>query len=241
MSKIFITGSADGLGFLAGKQFLETGNSVVFHARNENRKNEIINKIPAAEVLVADLSNMDDVKNLAVKANKFGNFDAVIHNAGVYSASAKEIFSVNVLAPYILTSLMEKPKRLVYLSSGMHLSGKLDFENFKKGNISYSDSKLYVVMFANAVARKWRDVFSNSLNPGWVPTKMGGKGAPDDLQKGFETQIWLATSEDETAKVSGQYFFHQKSDRYHPDAGNIGFQDEFLKICEEISWVSFPN
>jgi hypothetical protein len=38
------------------------------------------------------------------------------------------------------------------------------------------------------------------MDPGWVPTRMGEYGAPDDLQKGYETQVWLAVSEDGKAK-----------------------------------------
>src|SRR6185295_18655888 len=116
-----------------------------------------------------------------------GKFDAVIHNAGVYQASSKLIFTVNTLAPYILTCLIQKPKRLIYLSSGMHQRGYPKFENFKTGKINYSDSKLHVMLLCMAVARRWPDVYANSVNPGWVPTKMGGRGAPDDIHKGYET------------------------------------------------------
>jgi NAD(P)-dependent dehydrogenase (short-subunit alcohol dehydrogenase family) len=115
----------------------------------------------------------------------------VINNAGVYQLPAKVIFAVNTLAPYILTCLIQKPKRLIYLSSGMHRQGLPNFENFSidTGRISYSDSKLHVLMLSMAVARKWPNIYSNSIDPGWVPTKMGGRGAPDDLKKGYETQV----------------------------------------------------
>ncbi|MGW8316627.1 MAG: hypothetical protein ACWGNV_13575, partial [Bacteroidales bacterium] len=71
------------------------------------------------------------------------------------------------------------------------------------------------------------------------PTKMGGAGAPDDLQKGFETQVWLSVSED--ARVSGQYFFHQKESRYRKEADSIQLQDRFLEKCERITGVRFPG
>ena len=67
-----------------------------------------------------------------------------------------------------------------------------------------------MVLLAKAIARKWHGVYANAVNPGWVPTKMGGAGAPDDLQKGAETQSWLAISNDPEALVSGRYFFHRK-------------------------------
>jgi len=244
MAKIFITGSADGLGQLAAAELIKQGHRVVLHARNAERGHDAIKKNPGAEsVLIGDLSNINETKELAHKANETGVFDAVIHNAGVYRSSAKEIFAVNTLAPYILTCLIKRPKRLIYLSSGMHLHGHSKLDSFKTGidRITYSDSKLHVLMLCKAVARKWTDVYANTLDPGWVPTKMDGRSAPDNLQKGYETQIWLAISNDEKAKVSGRYFFHQKERHYNPEADNVQLQERFLNLCEEITGVSFPH
>ncbi len=243
MARIFITGSADGLGQLAATLLLEQGHKVVLHARNEKRANDAIKKNQEAENFVTgDLSNIEETKNVALQVNALGTFDAVIYNAGVYQTSSKQILSVNILAPYILTCLIQKPKRLIYLSSGMHMQGKAKLESFKidVNRINYSDSKLHVMMLCKAVARKWSDVYANAVDPGWVPTKMGGRGAPDDLQKGYETQVWLAVSDDEKAKVSGRYFFHQKERRYNLEADNLQLQERFLNLCREITGVSFP-
>ncbi|RYZ18924.1 MAG: SDR family NAD(P)-dependent oxidoreductase [Chitinophagaceae bacterium] len=242
MARIFITGSADGLGQLAAKSLLEQGHQVVLHARNAQRGQEALKRNPSAEtILIGDLSKLEEVKNLAQEAAKLGAFDAVIHNAGVYQVSAKEIFVVNTIAPYVLTCLMQKPKRLIYLSSGMHLQGRAKPDEFKNGidRITYSDSKLHVLMLSKAVARKWPDVYANAVDPGWVPTKMGGRSAPDDLQKGFATQVWLAVSNDEKAKVSGRYFFHQKERSNNPEADDVLLQEKFLEACREMTGVAF--
>jgi NAD(P)-dependent dehydrogenase (short-subunit alcohol dehydrogenase family) len=244
MARIFITGSADGLGLLAAKALANQGHNVVLHARNAERAFETKRKLPQAEaVLTGDLSNIDETKRLAEDVNALGRFDAVIHNAGVYQVSSQLIFAVNTLAPYILTSLIQRPERLIYLSSGMHRQGQPNFENFnlKVSSISYSDSKLHVLMLSMAVARKWPDVYSNTIDPGWVPTKMGGRGAPDDLQKGFETQVWLATSNEAKARVSGRYFHHQKERSYNPSANDVTLQEELLQQCETITGVAFPQ
>jgi NAD(P)-dependent dehydrogenase (short-subunit alcohol dehydrogenase family) len=243
MARIFITGSADGLGQLAAKALIAQGHRVVLHARNEKRAQEALDKVPSAEtVLTADLGSIEETKQLASKVNALGKFDAVIHNAGLYYASAEEIFSVNTLAPYILTCLIQKPERLIYLSSDMQLQGRSKLESFKTdiSRITYSDSKLHVLMLCKAVARKWPQVFANALNPGWVPTKMGGHGAPDDLHKGYETQVWLAISNDEKAKVSGHFFYHQKETDYNPEADDALLQERFLDLCKEITGISFP-
>ena len=243
MARVFITGSADGLGMLAARSLLEQGHKVVLHARNAQRGVDAMKKNPAAEaVLTGDLSDVEQTKNLARDANHFGAFDVVIHNAGVYRAS-NEVFAVNTLAPYVLTCLMQKPKRLIYLSSGMHFQGHWKLDNLKGDTtqITYSDSKLYVLMLCMAVAAKWKDVYVNAVDPGWVPTKMGGRGAPDNLQKGYETQVWLAVSNDEKAKDSGHYFFHKKERRHNPEADNAILQTRFLSVCKEITGVSFPE
>ena len=244
MARIFITGSADGLGFLAAKCLIEKGHSVVLHARNEKRGTEASGKLPHAEnLLTADLSNIEEAKQLASKVNELGIFDTVIHNAAVYNAPGEEIFNVNTLAPYILTSLIQKPKRLVYLSSDLHEGGHAKLETFKTDTrrISYADSKLHILLLCKSVARKWPEVYANALNPGWVPTKMGGRGAPDSLESGYQTQVWLAVSNDEKVKVSGRFFYHQKEVRYNHEADDVMLQEKFLTLCKEITGVAFPE
>jgi len=234
MAKIFITGSADGLGQLAAKELIRQGHDIVLHARNEKRGQEALQQLPGAKaVLIADLSDTGQVKVLAQKANALGTFDAVIHNAGVYQVSAQQLLNVNTLAPYLLTTLMNKPQRLIYLSSGMHLSGRPEWTE----RPSYWDTKLHMLMLAKALARKWPEVYANAVDPGWVPTKMGGAGAPDDLEKGYQTQVWLASSNDPGALVSGNYFHYQKQARYNHAADQIRSQDELLQHCEKLTGV----
>lgn len=252
MAKIFITGAADGLGQLAAKELISMGHHVVMHARNAERADQAIGQAPgAASVLIADLSNFEEVKSLAQSANKLGTFDAVIHNAGVYQVSGRSpgaenlpvLFAVNSLAPYMLTSLMNKPQRIIYLSSGMHLQGSADMQQLagsvhnKDGRITYSDTKLHVLLLSMAMARMNKSIHSNAVDPGWVPTKMGGAGAPDDLDKGFETQVWLSVSNDPEALVSGKYFHHKKQQRFHTAADNENVQDQFLALCADITGV----
>jgi NAD(P)-dependent dehydrogenase (short-subunit alcohol dehydrogenase family) len=244
MAKIFITGSADGLGQLSANLLVSQGHEVVLHARNAERGRETLKKVNGAvNVLIGDLSDTEQTRKLADQVNTLGSFDAVIHNAGVYQAPAKDIFAVNTLAPYILTCLVQKPGRLIYLTSGMHLQGRPNFDNFKMdvSRISYSDSKLHVLMLCMAAAHKWPDVYANAVDPGWVPTKMGGRGAPDDLRKGYETQTWLAVSDEDKAKVSGRYFYHQKERSYNSAADNEMLRERLLILCGEITGIPFPE
>jgi len=243
MARVFITGSADGLGQLAARSLIQQGHRVVLHARNAGRARDAREAVPDAEaVLIGDLARLNETQRLAGDVNALGRFDAVIHNAGVYQASGKELVAVNTLAPYILTCLIGKPRRLIYVSSGMHLQGDPSLKSIASGGgaISYADSKLHGVLLAKAVARRWPDVYANAVDPGWVPTKMGGRGAPDDLGQGVETQVWLAVSEDADVKVSGRYFFHKSEARHQPAADNQKLQEAFLAACEQVTGVRLP-
>jgi NAD(P)-dependent dehydrogenase (short-subunit alcohol dehydrogenase family) len=255
MARVFVTGSADGLGQMAARRMVEDGHRVVLHARNDKRAKEALAAVPGAETAIAgDLSSIAECKQIAEEVNALGAFDAVIHNAGVYLQPRRiatvdglpQVFAVNTLAPYLLTALIRKPKRLVYLSSGLHRSGDSSLKDLtwseRKWNSSsaYADSKLYDVILAFVVARKWPDVLSNAVDPGWVRTKMGGPSAPDDLDAGSETQLWLATSDDSEAMVSGEYFYHRKRRAAEASAQDERTQARLVAECEKISGVPLP-
>lgn len=240
MAHVFITGSADGLGRLAAEKLLEDGHEVVVHARSIERLEalrELLDRGAAA--VTGDLANLEETRDLADQVNRLGRMDAVIHNAGVVRGA--QILPVNVVAPYLLTALIDRPERLIYLSSGMHRGGRANLKDMdwsgRRATGSYSDSKLFVTAFAFAVARLWSDVFSNAVNPGWVPTKMGGSGAPDDLRLGHLTQEWLATSDDPEARTSGGYWFHQSRADPAPQVLDEGFQDELLDALARFTSV----
>lgn len=252
MAKIFISGSSDGLGLLAAQSLIRQGHQVVAHARNEQRAHETAKRLPGAEkILIADLSSLDETQRLAAEVNAVGTMDAVIHNAGLYQVSGKSadglplLFAVNTLAPYVLSCLVEPPQRLVYLSSDMHLYADPTLKNLSAigitGSVTYSDTKFHDVILTMALADRWKNVFCNALNPGWVPTKMGGAGAPDSLEKGYETQVWLATSNDPEACVSGRYFHHQKQVRFLAEAKDKKIQEKLLGLCEKLSGLRLPE
>ena len=256
MARIFISGSSDGLGLMVGRFLADQGHKTVLHARSDARAADAKKALPTAEaVVVGDLDTIAAAKDVARQVNALGAFDAVIHNAAVgfrehhrvTSDGLPHVFAINTLAPYVLTALIEKPKRLVYLSLGMHAraNAHLDDILWRKrtwdGSAAYAESKLHDVMLAFALARLWPDVLSNAMTPGWVPTKMGGAGAPDDIGQAHLTQAWLATSDDPAARTTARYFYHLKSREPNPEARDVALQDRLTDICRQISGVDMPR
>src|ERR1700678_2782902 len=257
MARVFITGSADGLGKMAAELLIELGHEVVLHARSEARAEETKRRVPQAQaVVIGDLSSIAQTRSVAEQVNALGTFDAVIHNAAVGYREAQRVetvdglshvFAVNTIAPYVLTGLIEKPKRLIYLSSILHQNGDPTLEDLTwqsrvwDGRQAYCDSKLHDMLLAFAIARRWPDVLSNALEPGWVPTKMGGAGAPDDLDQGHRTQVWLAVSDDRAAKVTGEYFFHMRLRTPNPATRDEERQEKLLEACRRFSGVELAS
>lgn len=252
MARIFITGSTEGLGRAAAETLVRDGHEVLVHARSQARAAALAALAPRTlGTVVGDLASAAETRAIADKVNAFGRMDAIIHNAGRYSTPDRQtteaghpsIFAVNTLAPFILTALIERPRRLVYLSSGMHRGGSRELRDIDwrerrwDATRAYSDSKLHVATLAFAIARHWPDVLSNAVDPGWVPTRMGGPGAPDDLEEGHLTQTWLAASEDPAAKVSGRYWHHRRQQAPAPDVSDADFQDALVERLTQLTGV----
>jgi len=173
---------------------------------------------------------------LAGELEAFGPFDAVVHNAGTMDRSLA--VAVNVVAPYVLTALMQPPGRSIVLSSGMHLSGTTDLA---RGG-SYSDTKLWVTTLTMALAGMRPSTLSHAVDPGWVPTRMGGGGAPDDLVEGHRTQVWLASArEDEIEPRTGGYWHHHAPREPHRATRDAAFQSSVLEHLEGLTGVRIED
>ena len=239
MRRIFITGSTDGLGRAAAQTLMNEGHRVVLHARSEKRAAALAEIAPrAAGVVIGDLGSAAETRAIADQVNKIGRMDAVIHNAGIYrepngsdSRRPRESPRGEHAGAVPAHGLIERPDRLIYLSSGMHRGGEASLRDIDWAerrwdtNQAYSDSKLYVTALAFAMAGRWPKVLSNAVDPGWVPTKWAAPGAGRS-RKGHLTQTWLATSDDPAAKVSGGYWFHRKRQKAGGDTLDAGFQDD---------------
>lgn len=256
MASVFVTGSADGIGRATADALLAEGHDVVLHARTRERAvvfSDLARR--TARVVIGDLSSAAETRELAGQVNEIGRMDAVIHNAGVFlepsrSATAEghaKTLAVNALAPYLLTALIGRPDRLIYITSGMHHFGTgsllrdIDWTARRwDASQAYSESKLCVTALALALARRWPDVLSHAVDPGWVPTKMGGAAATDSLEQGYFTQTWLATSSDPAAVSTGGYWYHEQRQEPSPQARDQNFQDQLMDRLAALTGLALP-
>lgn len=255
MATVLVTGSTDGIGRQTALDLIDSGNRVVVHARNDQRADEArVGVSKAADVVVGDLASLAQTRAVAEAAASLGRYDAIIHNAGVGGADQRtltedgleRIFQINVLAPYVLTCLMPAPARLVYLTSGLESQGQVHLDDLQferrrwNGHQAYSDSKLWDVVLAFAVARHWPETLSNAVDPGWIKTRMGGARATDELPEGADTPVWLATSNDPAAAVTGRYFKRRHELRANPAAYEIDVQERFLQAAAQLTGAQVP-
>lgn len=251
--RILITGSSAGLGQMTARLLSDQGHFVVIHTRSQAQVASALQAVPNAQAAIfGDLSNLNEIKNLALQANQMGRFDSIIHNAAIYPNKKvltvdgyPQLFVVNVLAPYMLSALIEPPQRLIYLYSDMQygVHGKTCINDLLwekrpwQASTAYSESKLLISMLAFFIAQQRPQVFANTVDPGWVATRMGGVSATDDLKQGHLTQAWLAASDDFQAMQSSHHFYHMNPQRPNPDALNLVYQERLIAECKCLSGV----
>ncbi len=225
MARVFVSGSTTGLGRAAAESLLDDGHEVIVHARNRARGAAVDGLVGrGAQLVIGDLANCEETQHVADQVNEIGDIDTVIHNAAIYVDDRRvatpegrpRTLAVNVIAPYLLTAWIKGPSRLVYLSSGMHRSGDTSLRDIDwvsrrwNGVQAYCDSKLYIAALGFALATRRPSTTAHIVDPGWVPTRMGGPGAPDDIQLGRETQVWLAVTHDVDANTPGYWYHRQR-------------------------------
>lgn len=255
MARVFITGSTDGLGLAAARSLLDDGHQVMLHARSDERAAALGDvRDRALGVAIGDLAVAADVRGVADQVNAIGRMDAVIYNAGVYRMPERgstpeghaTLLAINTLAPYMLTALIKRPDRQVYLSSGLHRGGEGSLDDLDwtarpwDTAKAYAESKLHAVALAVALARRWPGTISSAVDPGWVRTRMGGSSAPVDLDTGQRTQSWLAVTDDPAAMTSGCYWHDRQRQEPASEALDPAFQDELLSQLRELTAVKLP-
>jgi len=256
MSRIFITGSAQGIGAECARQLIAMGHEVIVHARDQERAVAALAANPgAAGCVTGELSSIASTEGLAAQANNHGPFDAVIHNAGVGGGAPvraetgdglERIFHVNVVGPYILTALMPIAPRMIYLTSGLESQGEWSPSDLQwttrewDGMQAYSDSKLHDSMLAFELAARYPSSIINTVDPGWIKTQLGGPNAWDEVSDGAETQVWLATSDDPAATATGRYVKRRETHEPNPVVRDATARAALVAELERITGLTLP-
>ena len=200
---VIVTGATSGIGFEAAKALVNKNAEVIIAVRNpekgERAVREIINQNNRANVKVIqlDLADLQSVKTFAGNFKKtYRSLNILINNAGVmnppYSKTADGFelqMGTNHFGHFALTgqllSLLKSTKgaRIVNVSSGLHKSGRIDFDdlNWEKRKYSamqgYRDSKLANLYFTNELDRKIKlnnlNIIAVSAHPGVASTDLG--------------------------------------------------------------------
>ncbi len=232
---ILVTGASTGLGLATAEALARGGHRVVLHSRNPGRITDPALADRMHALIFGDLADTDATLDVARQANALGRFDAVIHNAGVIDGP---VTAVNVIAPYLLTATLTPPARSIVLSSGMHRSGSPDLDRAFAGRGDYSTSKLLVTALALWLASNTATL-SHAVDPGWVPTRMGGRSAPDSLEEGHRTQEWLATADPaEIQPVTGGYWYHRQPRAPHPAAADPELQRRLIERLADLTGLT---
>lgn len=208
-----------------------------------------------ADVVVGELSSIEQSVLLAAAVAATGPLDAIIHNAGIGGGAPQrvetadgleQIFQVNVVAPYVLSALIPLTPRMVYLTSGLESDGVWVPEDLQwisrpwHGMQAYSDSKMHVSMLAFELAARNPGLAVNVVDPGWMKTRMGGPNAVDEVETGAATQVWLATSADPAANVTGRYWKHLAKLTPNPVTQDPAARAQLVAELEKLTGLALP-
>jgi NAD(P)-dependent dehydrogenase (short-subunit alcohol dehydrogenase family) len=247
VSRILVTGSNDGIGAEIAQILIADGHDVIRHARS-------VERVTGPGFVVGELSSLKSTRAMAADVLRLGAPEVVVHNAGwgskdesrpVTEDGLEQTFQINALAPLLLTASLPKPRRIVFVSSDSISRGRIRLDDLQHEqewtqDAAYADSKLAMTALAFALARRWPDVLSNAVHPGWVSTKMSGYAAPLTVAQGADTPAWLAASDDPEALVTGTFFQDRKAIEVNPQAYDVGLQDALLTRCLELCDATLP-
>lgn len=256
MSKtILVTGATDGIGLETVKKLCHGGHKVILHGRSQTKLDYALSLLPdhsQVDTVRADLSDLSSVHEMAkIVSNNHSTLDVLINNAGVLKISPARSsdgidlrFLVNTIAPYLLTKLLlpqlSHSSRVVNIASAAQAPVNLDMLVNSRGELeqmqAYSQSKLAMIMWTNALAKSPAKGLFVSVNPGsLLASKMVKEGfgiAGNDLSIGADILVGAALSEEFEGK-SGCYYDNdkQKFAKPHPDGLDQA------KIAEFMNWM----
>jgi NAD(P)-dependent dehydrogenase (short-subunit alcohol dehydrogenase family) len=276
-----VTGATSGIGKVTALELARQGATVVITARSQARGEAVQRELQqlggnaAIDLLIADFSSLQAVRELVVQFKaRYDHLHVLVNNAGAFFMSRKAgpdgfemTFTVNYLAPFLLTNLLldtlkaSAPARIVNVSSDAHYVRPADppdwqLEGRYASMMAYGQSKLALVAFTYALARRLvgTGVTANVLHPGVVATNIWGSFLPPFLrwltvvgrlfglsqEEGARTTLYLATSP-EVAEVSGKYFDKSQEKRASRYAYDEALQEQLWQLSEQWTGLVSSN
>jgi len=269
-----VTGATSGIGMETAKTLALKGAIVIIVGRDEKKCIATVKKLKKlsgnslVEYICTDLSDLKQVRVLAEKLKQNHDYiDVLVNNAGAYYITRQQSvdgfemnLALNYLSPFLLTSLLlemlkkSEQGRIINVSSGAHIDGIIHFDDLQlkkqfNGYRAYAHSKLAIILFTNALARKLKEtkITVNALHPGLVATNFGKnngllryyvrkftKGRNDiSAEEGAETNIFLSTSPD-VANITGGYFINNKQVKSSDKTYDLELAKQLWEVSENL-------
>jgi NAD(P)-dependent dehydrogenase (short-subunit alcohol dehydrogenase family) len=237
-----VTGASSGIGKEVSRDLASLGAAVVMVCRNRGLGEDVRTEIMRASgnenvhLMLCDLSSQTQIRALASEyASRFDKLDVLVNNAAIIPTHRSDTedgieqqLAVNHIAYFLLSDLLlgllktSAPARIINVSSGMHRTAKLDFDDLQARKRyrplkQYAVTKLLNVLWTYELSRRLEGtgVTVNAMSPGFTSTRIFrdfpvlsrtmARLLGKNVRRGAETVTYMASSPD-VVEVTGRYF-----------------------------------
>jgi len=272
---VVVTGATSGLGRAAAERLSALGARIVLVGRSPDKTERVRREIveatgnPEVALQIADLERMSEVRRLArALLDSEPRIHVLVNNAGalfnkrsVTSEGIERTLAVDLLAPFLLTSLLiprlreSRPARIVNVSSGGMYTQRIRVDDLQyesgtySGSVAYARAKRGLVILTETWAERLdpHDVVVHAMHPGWADTPGVESSLPRfhritrsllrTAGEGADTIVWLAASE-QAAESTGRFWLDRQPRTTHVFPGTRDSPEERTILWEALKRLS---